>query len=239
MAIAEVPEPIKALQVTCQEVANQSNLDRLEQATLATQERGINNDHELRQANDLIRLAKSGAADLDKETKPVINYFHGLHKLALGVVEPFKTRFGKIEITLKNLMSRYTLEQEALQRKQQQELERAAEDERQRLAKEAAKAMRNGDVAGAKEALAQAEATPTPVLATATPILEGTSFRRPWEVEITDPIALLKDVIDGKAPLSVVKEFDLSFLKKEAAKRGGIPFAGVRAWQGIAPAVRR
>lgn len=239
LAIAEVPEQIKALQATCQAIAEQSNLDKLEQATKATVERGINDDHELRQANDLARLAKSGAADLKKESDPVTSYFHGLHKMALAVVNPFSVRYDTIEKTLKRLMGQYTLAQEALQRKRQAELEKAAEDERRRLAAEAAKAMRNGDVAAAKAAIEQAENTPTPVLATATPILEGTSFRRPWDVRITDPLALLADVVAGKAPLSVVKEFDIVLLKKEAAKRGGMPFAGVEAWQGIAPAVRK
>jgi hypothetical protein len=231
LAIAEIPDQIKALQVTCQAVAEQSNLERLEQAVKATVERGINDDHELRQANDLARLAKAGAAELKKESDPVTSYFHGLHKMALAVVNPLSVRFNTMESTLKGLMGKYTLAQEALQRKRQAELEKAAEDERRRLEAEARKAMRNGDVV--------AENTPTPVLATATPILEGTSFRRPWDAKITDPMLVIKGIADGTIPLSVVKEWDIVFLKKEAAKRGGLQWPGVEAWQGIAPAVRR
>jgi hypothetical protein len=239
LAIAEIPDQIKALQVTCQAVAEQSNLERLEQAVKATVERGINDDHELRQANDLARLAKAGAAELKKESDPVTSYFHGLHKMALAVVNPLSVRFNTMESTLKGLMGKYTLAQEALQRKRQAELEKAAEDERRRLEAEARKEMRNGNVAAAKAAIEQAENTPTPVLATATPILEGTSFRRPWDAKITDPMLVIKGIADGTIPLSVVKEWDIVFLKKEAAKRGGLQWPGVEAWQGIAPAVRR
>lgn len=240
LAIAEIPEQIKALQVTCTAVADQANLARLEEATKLTLERGINNDHELRQANDLVRLVKSGASELKTQSDPVVSYFDKLHDLALATVKPFKTRFQTLEVSLKNLMTRYTLEAEARQRKQQQELEQAAEAERRRLAEEARKAMRNGDVTAAKEALAQVEATPTPVLATATPILEGTTFKRPWDVSIDDPIALLKEIVAGKAPLDFIKEWNIGLMKKEAARRGSSePWAGVSAWQGLRPSVRK
>ena len=288
LAIAEVPEQIKALQATCLAVAEQSNLERLEQAVLATKERGVNNDHEQRQADDLAALIKDGAAELKRATDPVISYFDKLHDMALDQVKPYRKRFADSEKTIKTLMADYETARRAAQRKAQEEMEKAAADERARLAREAAKAMRNGDVATAKAAIAQAEATPTPVLSTSGPILRSTSFREPWDAKITDAMEVIKGIAGyptavvlghlvvaslrnviaehgqitedlvlktaelivksvqqeealavGQIPLSVVKEWDIVFLKKEAAKRGGLQWPGIEAWMGINPAVRR
>jgi len=59
--------------------------------------------------------------------------------------------------------------------------------------------------------------------------LDNTGSRQVWEVKITDPMALIQAIAAGVVPLSVVKEWDITFLKKEAAKRGGLP----ATWEGI------
>jgi len=236
--IAQIPDEIRVLQEKCLAVANENNLDRLEQSTRAIAEIGIRDDNQLRQANDVVRVVKIGAKALKDETDPPIGFFHGLHKMAIAAVKPYTDRFAKMETTLKSLMLNYQLEQERLHRKQQEELDRAAAEQRRRLEEEARKAMRNGDVETAREATQQAEAVVTPVLVTATPILSNTSTARTWEAEVTDPVALVKAIAEGVVPMSAIKEFDISFLKREASKRGGLDWPGVRAWQGARLSVR-
>ena len=99
--------------------------------------------------------------------------------------------------------------------------------------------MRNGDMAAAASALQEAAQVVTPVICTATPVLDNSSTKKTWNAKVTDPDALIKAIAAGTVPLSVVKEFNITLLKDEAKRRGGLDWPGVQVWQEESLSVRR
>ena len=243
-AVRVIPQPdpeVTALAEVCEHLAEQSALDRFEIAVKSRLQQGINDDNELRITDELLHQVVLGGDSVDAATKPAISSFYARHKMAIATVEPWKKRWSVLADALKGAILKYRREKEELARRQQVELERAAEAERQRLAAQARAAMRSGDIATAKAATQEAATVVAPVIMDATPTLDNSSGRKVWQAEITDPEALVKAIASGIVPLSAIKEFDVVFLKKEAAKRGGLPttWAGVRCWQEDTLSVRR
>ena len=243
-AIRVVPQPdpeVTALAKVCEHLAEQSALDRFEIAVKSRLATGINDDNDLRITDELLHQVVLGGDAVEAATKPAISSFYARHKMAIATVEPWKKRWASLADSLKGAILKYRRAKEDLARRQQMELERAAQAERDRLAAEARAALRNGDVATAKAATQEAAAVVTPVIMEATPVLDNSSGRKVWQAEIIDPEALVKAIAAGIVPLSAIREFDVVFLKKEAAKRGGLPatWAGVRCWQEDQLSVRR
>jgi hypothetical protein len=239
--VAPVPPEVTALANACQALAQDSALDRFEIAVKSRMERGINDDGELRIADDLLHQVVLGGDALEAAVKPVISDANARHKLLIATAKPWQSRWTTMADGLKSLIIMYKRHQEELIRRQNQELERAANAERLRLDKEAKAALRNGDMEAAQDAMDAVNQVVTPVIAQATPVLDNSSTRKPWQVEVTDAEALVKAIAAGIVPLSAIREFDLGFLKREATKRGGLPktWSGLRSWQEERLSVKR
>ena len=232
---------VTALANTCKALAEQSALDRFELAVKGRVQIGIRDDNDLRQTDELLHQVVLGADDLEAATKPTISEAFARHKLMIATVKPFKDRWDGMRTNLTNIILKYKRDKEELARRQQAELDRAAEDERRRKEAEARAALRAGDVATAKAAMLDAQSIVAPVLAASSPVLDNSKDRQVWVVSITDPEAVVKGIAAGIIPLSIIKEFDLGFLKREATKRGGLPatWVGCTAKQEGAISVRR
>ena len=241
-AIRVVPAPapeVAALVKVCQEMADTSALDRFEIAVKSRTEAGIKDDNELRIADELLHQVVLASDDLETATKPAISAAHALHKTLIATAAPWKKRWDALQSSLNTLMLDYKRRQRELAARQQRELEQAADAERRRKEQEARLALRNGDVTGAKVAMQQAAQVVTPIIARATPVLENTKDRQVWNAGITDPMALVKAIADGTVPLAAIKEWNMTFLKQEAATRGGLSWPGVETWQEDRQSVRR
>ena len=231
------------LRNSCEALAKLDYLDRFEVAVQSRVQSGIKDDNDLRLTDELLVNVVRGGDAVEALCRPVISAAHTLHKSLVGesqkwISQNSKTkswegRWGVLRERLTSLILQYRRDKQALEERQQRELERAAEMERRRLEAVAKAAMREGNVETAKAALEEAQAVVTPMVASATPILDHASTRAPWQVEVISLEALVKAIADGIVPLSAVKEIDLTFLKKEVTKRGGLPanWAGLRAWQ--------
>jgi hypothetical protein len=180
-----------------------------------------------------------GGDAVEAAAKPVTSEAFARHKALVAEANSWKARWTAMANGLKSLIIRYKDAQAMLAARQQRELEQAAADARRREEEEARKAMRNGDMAAAQAAMTRAAEVVTPVVMSGTPVLENSSDRRPWEVTVTDMEALVKAIAAGIVPISAIKEFDMGFLKREAAKRGGLNWPGVSARQTTQLSVRR
>lgn len=237
---ATQPE-VTALTNTCEALAKNANLDRFEIAVKQRVAQGIHDDQDLRLTDEMLAAVMRGADAVDASAKPATSAAHALHKALVAEANSWKGRWTSMADSLKSTILAYNRAKRELAERQQRELERAAEQERQRKQSEARAAMRSGDVAGAKAAMQEAEMVVTPVIVTSAPVLDNSSTRRPWQVEITDPEAVIKAIAAGIIPVCAIKEWDLSFLKKEVTRRGGLPpnWAGLQAWQDEKLTVRR
>lgn len=239
--VAPLPPEVTALTKTCEDLAKTDALERFEIAVANRLSIGIANDNDLRLTDELLHSVVLGADAVEAATKPMTSAAYALHKALVAEANKWKARWTTMADGLKGAILKYKRAQEELARRQQAELDRAAAEERQRKEAEAKAALRNGDVAAAQTIMQEAQAIVTPIIADATPMLDNSSTRKPWQVEITDPEAVVKAIAAGTIPLCAIKEFDLGFLKKEATKRGGLPanWVGIRVWQEEKLSVRR
>jgi hypothetical protein len=240
---------VVALSTTCQELAQQSSLERFEIAVKGRIQSGIKDDNDLRNTDELLHQVVLNADAVLAATDPVVSELYVKHKAAVAEVKKWiyynsttkrwEGRWGVLREALASIMLKYKREKEDLARRQQAELDRAADDERRRKEAAAREALRNGDLATAKAAMQEAAEVVTPVIMNASPVLDNSKDRTVWVISITDPEALVKAIAAGTVPLSVIKEWDMTFLKKEAAKRGGLNWPGIEAQQESALSVWR
>lgn len=239
-----VPQPdpeVTALARVCEALAEQSALERFEIAVKSRLATGINDDNELRITDELLHQVVLGGDAVQEATEPTVSLLFARHRQATAEVKKWiwrndKTkkwegRWGVLREALDGLILKYKAAKRDLERRQNEELQRAAEIERQRLAAAARAALRNGDVATAKVAIQEAAAVVTPVITGSTPVLDNTGDRQEWVIEVTNSEAVLKNVAAGVIPFSALKRdpWDLTFLKKEINRRGGLP----ANWTGI------
>lgn len=247
--VALRPTVESTMRQACEGLATACSLERFEIAVKSRLQQGIKDDNDLRLTDDLLASVCRGGDAVEALTRPAIKAADELHDALLGVSKEYiyytpktKTwsgRWGALRMNLTSLILKYKRDREELAKRQQEELDRAAAADRQRKEAEARAARRAGNVTAAKAAMEEAQTIVAPIIAEATPVLDSAKDRKPWEVEITDPEAVVKAVAAGVIPLSVIKEFDLTFLKKEAAKRGGLNWPGISAKQVSALSVRR
>jgi hypothetical protein len=243
-AIRVVPQPdpeVTALAKTCQILAKQSSLDRFEIAVKSRLERGINDDNELRITDELLHQVVLGGDQVKEVTEPTVSLLFARHREATAEVKKWiwrndKTkkwegRWGVLREALDGLILKYKAAKRELERRQNEELARAAEEERRRKEAEARAALRNGDVATAKAAMQAVAEVVTPVVVGSVPLLDNTGDRQEWVIEVTNSEAVLKNVAAGIIPFSALKRdpWDITFLKKEISRRGGLP----ANWTGI------
>jgi hypothetical protein len=240
---------VTAVRQMCAGLAEQYSLAKFEIAVKSRVERGINNDNELRQVDELLANVCMAADAVEAATKPVIGQAHSIHKDLVSEAKTWiakndKTkkwegRWGVLREALAGLILDYKRRQADLARRQQEEIERAAAEERKRKEAEARAAMRSGDVQGAQRAMEEARQVMTPVIMQATPVLDHSTTPEVWIIEVTDRMAVIKAVAAGIIPDQVIKELDLTFLKQEATRRGGLNWPGISAKKDLTLRVSR
>ena len=237
--VAPVPPEVTALTETCKRFATDASLERFELAVKGRTEIGIRDDNDLRivdEINHQCVLAKDSIDQADPKNcdaaiKSPISAAHALHKALLGVVKPYVTRWSALIEKTDKMILGYKAKQRELAERQQRELDRAQEEQRKRLEAEARAKLRAGDIEAARAAMEEARTVVALIISMGTPILDNTNDRSQWQAEITDAEAVVKAIAAGTIPISVIKEWDITFLKRKATERGGLNWPGVRTWQ--------
>lgn len=237
--VAPLPPEVTALANTCQALAQEHALERFELAVKTRLERGINDDNDLRLADEMLSAVARAGDAVEAAARPVISAAHAVHKALLAEAGKWKNRWLAMDGALRKAILKYKADKEALARRQQAELERAAEEERKRREAEARKALRDGNVTAAQELLQQAQAVVAPVIMNATPVLDNSDDRKVWEIEVVDPMAVVQAIVAGTIPLSFIKDWDITLAKKEAGKRKRLDWPGVKAEEKAALRVKR
>ena len=255
-AIRVIPQPdpeVAALAKVCEHLAEQRALDRFEIAVKSRLQQGINDDNELRITDELLHKVVLGGDEVQEVTAPTVSLLFARHREATAEVKKWiwrndKTkkwegRWGVLREALDGLILKYKLAKRDLERRQNEELARAAEEERLRKESQARAALRRGDMATAKAAMQAAAEVVTPVVVGSVPVLDNTGDRQEWVIEVTNSETVLKNIAAGVIPFSALKRdpWDLTFIKKEIARRGGLPanWTGIFAKQVVALTHRR
>lgn len=181
--------------------------------------------------------------------RPNIDSAHALHKSLLAQMKTVDDKPAQIEAKCKTLLNAWSQEQERLRRAEQERLDREAREKAMAEARKAeeaareaaAKAKAEGDKAAAAEAARQAaaaakeakaiESGKIPVVSTMTavaPKVDGVTPVDVWHAECADMKALMKAVISGVAPASMVSFNQSEADKMARATKGTMAIAGIR-----------
>lgn len=167
--------------------------------------------------------------------RPNIDAAHALHKSLLAQLKLWDEKPAAIETKCKDLLKAWSMEQERLRRIEQDRLDEEARKQAAEKARQAAIISREqGDRRAAKAAEKEAKGIEngkvgvfSPVIAEREPVL-GTTVIETYRAELTDLPALLKAIIAGKAPQTLV-----GFAQKEANRlarttKGSMTIPGVK-----------
>jgi hypothetical protein len=167
--------------------------------------------------NELDALRKGITKPLDDAKKAVMNMFR----------TPLE-RLKNAENITKASMLTYTREQEAKRVAEEARLQEIARKEREKIERAAERAAKAGKEEKAEALEAIAEAVPVPVVAEATPKVAGQSVRNTYHAQVTDKMALIKAVAEGKAP-DVLLEPNMTALNGQArALKQAMNYPGVQ-----------
>lgn len=145
-------------------------------------------------AKDLEEMRKEMTRPLDESKKRIMDFF----RRPLGFL-------ADAEADIKRRMRDFALEQERRRREAEAAAQEAARKERERLEREAAKLAAKGRAEKAEAVLSIAEQMPTPVVAAPAPKVSGISMRVRYSARVTDKMALIKAVAEGRVPDNVLE----------------------------------
>jgi len=145
------------------------------------------------------------------------------------ILDPLKTAQGALDRKIGAYLQ--AQEQERLKREQEAR-EAALKAEQDRLLAEASHLSETGQQEQAEQVLEQAvkvEAPPV-VLPSSVPKITGTSSRTNWKFQVTDLMALVKAVADGKVPIGAIKADDVFLGQMARAMKQNMKWPGVKVY---------
>lgn len=167
--------------------------------------------------SDLLTAIQGQLRDLEAARtaakKPADDYGKMVQKLVL----PIQDRFNAAKSALSGKMLRWRTAEEARQRAAQEEIRRQQEAEANRLAEEARAKGNESTAEKIEEMMAAAPAAPAPRVGHANAYGRTTQKRVFWNGSAHDPMLILKNVVAGNLPLSLV-EFSKSGMNAVAKK---------------------
>lgn len=187
---------------------------------------------------EIALTAKRLRLKIEKYHKPHIDNAHKAHKDLVGAMNGLTKPLKKAEDWIKNQIVAYNREIERVRREAAEKAQKEAEEklklEKEKLEAEALVAAEEGNQEAFDRAQAEAEEISTqdftPVQAPPEKMPIGVSARKNWQVEITDLPALIKAVMEEKAPKNFISA-DMKVIK-QWAKAVGISqkIPGIRIW---------
>lgn len=198
----------------------------LEQQALAIPDQAlalmIVGEETYRHATELLLTIKDLRKEIEATFAPIIEKAFAAHKEAVAQRKRHEEPLIKAEGILKPRMAAYLEEQES----QRREAERKAQEAAQ--LQEAVNAEAMGDVGGVEAAL-NGYGVASVIVPSSVPKVEGISTRDVWSGEVTNLLALVRTVAEGKAPLEFLT-INPTFLNQMArAMKQNLRYPGVRA----------
>jgi hypothetical protein len=227
MATKQIAPPeVQAALTEANQTIEIKSIDRLE---LAAADIVINNDASYESANNIRRMAKGLQKQWEDFWAPKVAAAWNVHKMLKSAMNPVSNRLEGVSNTIAKKMGAYDTEKQRIKEALERESLRKAEEEQLLKQQAAEAAMLRGEIGKAKQLMTESQEVTAFILPDAVPKLQDTAVKDTWKIEVLDLIALAKDVVDGKAPLSCISANEV-FLRAEARKCQGMPYSGVRAW---------
>lgn len=144
--------------------------------------------------------------------------FKAMHTMMCNAEKETIEPWTVLDSSVKQATLAYVQEQRRIAEEAQRKREQALAAEQKRLADEAAKKARVGDIEAAQELQQRATTIAAAPVAPAVSIkVTGMTTTARWVGTVTDPMAVVKAIAAGLIPIQVIKEWDQSFINKQAA----------------------
>ncbi len=144
--------------------------------------------------------------------------FKAMHTMMCNAEKETLEPWTVLDSSVKQATLAYVQEQRRIAEEAQRKREQALMAEQKRLADEAAKKARVGDIEAAQELQQRATTIAAAPVAPAVSIkVTGMTTTARWVGVVTDPMAVVKAIAAGTIPIEVIKEWDQSFINKQAA----------------------
>ena len=132
---------------------------------------------------------------------PAKALFHAVHKACCTAEDETEPRIRKIRERCEELRRDWRKRKAESERQRQLELDASAEILRKKAAQEARSLAIEGNVAEAEAMLRTAQTLRAPTIMNQPTKLEGTSVTPKFRATVTDPMALIQAIVEGKIPL--------------------------------------
>ena len=197
----------------------------------------VKNNDEYAQVGEELKSIKRAQESVKAFFDPDIAKAHELHKSLTAKRKAFLDPLNEAEAAGKSARITWDNEQERLRKAEQDRLDAEArakeEKEKAKLEAKAQKAEANGDAAAAEAIRERKEQVivQAPIAAPRTVETAGIKKVKKWKAEVTDPLALIKAVAEGKAPIGLVMPNDQALQRQAVATRDTFHVPGVRFYE--------
>ncbi len=174
-------------------------LEEQETAKLVTSMEGvvIEDTQQLEAAGDVLKLVKGRQASLESLRRGITRPMDASKRAVMNLFEPAEGRLSVLELSIKRAIMAFQRKREQERYEAQQELDRLAELERQRLARLEVKQRETDHEDRAEVTVERREAVVAPTVAPVAKVPD-VAIRTTWKAEVTDFLELVRAC--GKDP---------------------------------------
>ena len=189
----------------------------------------VNDGGTYAKAGETLRRLKTKQKELDSTRKDITQPMEQAKK---KIIELFKGPLGMIadaEAIIKRKMLAYDAEIERKRREVEAKEQEKARKKQEKLEARAELAREQGKEEKADDLEMQADEVSIPVVAAVQPKSEGTHTTTTWSAEVTDKMALIKAVAEGRAPEAMLDVNMPTANKMAKALKEEMKFDGLKA----------
>ena len=237
MASPIIPFDIEARKKAAAHLTTEQNTWAVAAANLE-----VEDDDSYAQAIQLKNAAGSAIKKITEFWEPLCKAANALHKMLTGARAEMVAPFQTISDTVEKKAKKYYLQKKEAERAAEAELLKLAEKQRLEAAKEADRLMGMGRVDESEALRRQSEITTLPALPSNVPKVDNAKTSDTLEPEVTDLLAFLRDIVEGK--MALMHEYrgeqrplvtvDMAVLRDVVKRQGGrFQCAGVTVSEGV------
>lgn len=184
-------------------------------------------------ASDLLRDVKSRGKALDEKRKAITAPLDAAKKATMDMFRPATDAIGQIEGILKKKMGSFVAEQDRLRREAEAKAAEVARKEQEKLQAKADKLREKGCGEKADALDMQAASTVAVAPLIEAPAASGAHVRKVWKARLTDKMALIKAVAEGKASPELLDYNESVGNGLAKALKSGMNVPGVEAYEDV------
>lgn len=198
----------------------------------------ITSQPEYQAAADLLSDIKQRGKALDEKRKAITKPMDDAKKATMNMFRPAVDAIAECEKVLKGKMAGFVKEQEKIRQEAEAKAAEAARKEQEKIMAKADKLREKGKYEQAEAVEIQAATTVAASPVIDTPVATGASTRRIWKARLSNKMALIQAVAEGKASPELLDYNESVGNGLAKALKSGMNIPGLEAYEDISIASR-